>query len=237
MKAVILNSGIGSRMGALTEDKPKCLVSLKGEETILSRQIRMLQAAGIKDILITIGPYGDMIPEYVAGQFHGLPVTYVRNGIYDKTNYIYSMYLADEYLREEVLLLHGDIVLEEKVLEMVLREDGKNLAIIDSTVPLPEKDFKARITGSEIREIGTTLPREDGIVFLLPVYRLSQDFMRRWMDEIAQFVKRGETGVYAENAFNAISEGMGLKGLDIKGAFCMEIDTVEDLHTARERIQ
>src|SRR6056297_1842064 len=109
MRAVILNSGVGSRMGSLTDDKPKCLVPLKGDETILSRQIRMLLYAGVNDILITIGPYGDMIPQYVQSAFPGVPVRYVRNEDYDTTNYIYSMYLADEYMREEVLLMHGDI--------------------------------------------------------------------------------------------------------------------------------
>ena len=44
MKALIYNSGTGSRMGKLTEDKPKCLLPLPGGETILSRQLRLLAA-------------------------------------------------------------------------------------------------------------------------------------------------------------------------------------------------
>lgn len=237
MRAIILNSGVGSRMGSFTDDKPKCLVTLKGDETILSRQIRMLIKAGVNDILITIGPYGDMIPRYVQDAFPDVPVRYVRNEDYDTTNYIYSMYLADEYMREDLLLMHGDIVMEENVLDMILRQNGANLAIVDSTVPLPDKDFKARLAANgEIREIGTGLPKEKDVVFLLPLYRLSAKFMQPWMEEIGGFVERGETGVYAENAFNTISEGMDLKPLDIKGGLCMEVDTIEDLHSAWERI-
>lgn len=78
-------------MGKLTEHSPKCLVSLEEKETILSRQKRMLLDEGIEDILITFGPYGDMIPDYVKGKFPGLDVIYVRNEVYDKTNYIYSL--------------------------------------------------------------------------------------------------------------------------------------------------
>ena len=53
MKALILNSGMGSRMGALTNEHPKCMTEIALGETIISRQLKMLAAAGIKDIVIT----------------------------------------------------------------------------------------------------------------------------------------------------------------------------------------
>ncbi len=57
MKAVIFNSGLGSRMGELTKDKPKCMLELYNGETIFQRQIRILSECGIKDFVITTGPY------------------------------------------------------------------------------------------------------------------------------------------------------------------------------------
>jgi len=236
MRAVILNSGTGSRMGSLTEGRPKCLVPLNDGDTILSRQIRMLQDAGVSDILITIGPYENMIPDYLEKEFPGLKVNYVRNELYDKTNYIYSMYLADEFLREHILLLHGDIVLEPKVLHQILKAKGSQV-VVDSTVPLPDKDFKGRLSAGRIIEIGTTIEKGRDVVFLLPVYVLTRSFMERWMDAIAEFVHREDTSVYAENAFNQISSDLALEPLDIKGAFCMEVDTLEDLAVAREEIR
>lgn len=196
----------------------------------------MLLDEGIDEFLITIGPYGDLIPDYLAGKFPKLNVVYVRNDIYDKTNYIYSMHLAADLLREDILLLHGDIVLEQGVLKDIISSPCKNSAVIDKSAPLPEKDFKARMKGENITEIGIYLPHEKGIAFLLPVYKLSSDFMNLWMDEIASFVKKGDTGVYAENAFNAMVNKPELSGYDIKGRFCMEVDTVPDLEIAREKI-
>jgi choline kinase len=49
MKAFIFNSGVGSRLGDLTKDKPKALVELKSGETILGRQLRILRSQGIKE--------------------------------------------------------------------------------------------------------------------------------------------------------------------------------------------
>ncbi len=236
MKAVILNSGVGSRMGDLTVNKSKCLVSLNNNETILSRQLSMLIQAGVRDILITIGPYGNQIPDYVGQFFPDLQVQYVRNEEFSSTNYIYSMFLADKLIREEILLMHGDIVLEEMVLADIINSTEKDVVIIDSTVALPEKDFKGKVKDSLISEIGINIKKADNVFFLLPVYKLSGSFMNKWMDEIEVFVSRDETGVYAENAFNSISSELELSTMDIKGGFCMEVDTEEDLELAKVKI-
>jgi len=236
VKAVILNSGVGSRMGDLTKNKSKCLVSLTNGETILSRQLKMLINAGIKDILITIGPYGNQIPEYIKNTFGDLKVQYVRNDDFSSTNYIFSMFLADKFLREEILLMHGDIVLEEKVLADIINSTKRDIVIIDSTVALPEKDFKGAVVNSLITEIGINIKKADNVFFLLPVYKLSKSFMNKWMDEISVFVSRKETSVYAENAFNSISSELELSTMDIKGGFCMEVDTEADLEIAKGKI-
>ena len=131
MKALLLNSGTGSRMGLETKNKPKCMVKISETETILSRQIRLLLNAGIMEFVITIGPFGEVIPNHVKEGFPNLSVTYVRNEVYDKTNYIYSMYLAKEYIQEDLVLLHGDIVLEENALPKLLSDRRVNLAVID----------------------------------------------------------------------------------------------------------
>jgi len=70
MKALLLNSGLGSRMGDLTKDNPKCLVNLTDNETILSRQIDILQKVGVDEFIITIGPFGDIIPITLKRCFH-----------------------------------------------------------------------------------------------------------------------------------------------------------------------
>ena len=146
------------------------------------------------------------------------------------------MFLADSLLREEILLMHGDIVLEEKVLLDIIAISKKDVVVIDSTVALPEKDFKGTVINSIITEIGINIKKADNVYFLLPVYKLSAKFMKKWMDEIAVFVSRGETSVYAENAFNSISSKMELFFIDIKGVFCMEVDTEEDLEIAKDKI-
>lgn len=64
MKALILNSGLGHRMGVLTSEHLKCMTEISTKETILSRQLRLLSDAGIKDVVITTGYYDSVVVNY-----------------------------------------------------------------------------------------------------------------------------------------------------------------------------
>ena len=55
MKALILNSGLGSRMGVLTKEHPKCMTEIAPGETIVSRQLRLLCDAGVKPLILGNG--------------------------------------------------------------------------------------------------------------------------------------------------------------------------------------
>ena len=92
MKALILNSGLGSRMGVLTSNHPKCMTEISSKETILSRQLKLIAEAGIEEVIMTTGYYDEVLVNYCESL--GLPIhlTYVKNPVYDKTNYIYSIY-------------------------------------------------------------------------------------------------------------------------------------------------
>ena len=56
MKALILNSGLGSRMGVLTSEHPKCMTEISPTQTILSRQLKMLADAGVTDVVLSAPP-------------------------------------------------------------------------------------------------------------------------------------------------------------------------------------
>ena len=236
MKAVILKSGTGKRMGDLTKMAPKCLVELISGETILSKQIKDLLNSGIDDFLITTGPFEDRVERYVRGKFPDSNVTYVVNPLYESTNYIYSMFLAEEQLNDDVILLHGDIVADGMVFSELLSAEERDAVIIDTSALLPEKDFKGRLSNGKVVQIGTYVDGDD-CAFLLPVYKLSNKFMTVWMDAIKDFIKAENKSVYAEEALNLHLNMLQLSPLDISGKFCMEIDTPEDLLIARKAMR
>jgi phosphoenolpyruvate phosphomutase len=235
MKALILNSGIGKRMGELTKDRPKCLVELKKGESILKRQVEQLVSLGLKELVMTTGPFEEKIKKEIKENFPGLKVTYVFNEKYDSTNYIYSMYLAEKYIKDDLILLHGDMVNDLEVLKAIISFNEKDAVIVNSAKPLPEKDFKGKIKDGKVKKIGLDFFGAD-CVFLLPVYKFSKNSMEIWFSEIEKFIKAGTAGVYAENAFNEVSDRLNLIPLDITDILCMEIDNAEDLEIARKAL-
>ncbi len=234
MKALILNSGLGSRMGAHTQQKPKCMAQIGGGYTILSRQLTQLAAAGVRDIVITTGPFANALAAHVAELQLPIQVTYVHCEDYATTNYIVSMHRAAPHLRgHDVLLLHGDLVLESSVYADLL-QSPRSVMTVDETLPLPQKDFKARLADGRIVEVGVSLFGKE-CVACQPAYRFTAEGFAQWLDAIDVFVANGDTRVYAENAFNAKNGSIPLWPLQLNGRLCSEIDNPEDLAQVSER--
>ncbi|MDD3212549.1 MAG: NTP transferase domain-containing protein [Eubacteriales bacterium] len=228
MKALILNSGLGSRLGVLTHEKPKCMVDIGGGYTILSRQLTQLAEAGVREAVITTGAFADRLRAHVAELGLPIHVQYAHNPDYRTTNYIVSILNAAPLLKnEDVVLLHGDLVLETGVLAELLASE-RNVMAVDGSLPLPEKDFKARLSNGKIIAVGVGLFGAD-CVACQPAYRFGAEAFARWLKEMATFVERGETGVYAENAFNALDGAVPLYPLELHGRLCAEIDNPDDL--------
>lgn len=227
MKALILNSGMGHRMGVLTSEHPKCMTEISANDTILSRQLRLIAKAGITEVVMTTGYYDNILVNYCESLKLPLKYTFVKNPVYDKTNYIYSIYCARENLADDdIVLMHGDLVFEETVFDDVISSD-KSCMTVSSVLPLPEKDFKAVIEEGRISKVGIEF--FDNAVAAQPLYKLLHKDWKVWLESIAAFCEKGITDCYAENAFNEISEYCNIIPFDVKERLCSEIDTPEDL--------
>ena len=153
MKVLILNSGMGSRMGLLTSEHPKCMTEISVKETILSRQLKMITDAGINEVVMTTGPFDSVLVNYCQSLDIPIHITFVKNPFYKDTNYIYSIYCARQYLCDDILLMHGDLVFENSVLNEIINSK-ESCVTVSSTLPLPKKDFKAVIHNNQVIKIG-----------------------------------------------------------------------------------
>ena len=234
MKALILNSGLGSRMGALTAEHPKCMTEILPGETILRRQLKLLAEAGIGDVVITTGYYDEVLIRYCGSLGLPLRFTFVKNPIYDRTNYIYSIYCAREHLDDDLVLMHGDLVFEKEVLEKALACETSCMTV-SSTLPLPEKDFKARVSGGKVLAVGVDI--FDDAMEAQALYKLNRKDWRVWLDRIAEFCENGNTKVYAENALNSLDGAANIAALDVRDLLCAEVDNPEDLAAVSARLR
>ena len=234
MKALILNSGLGSRMGVLTSEHPKCMTEISHKETILSRQLRQIAEAGITEVIITTGLFDGVLVDYCQSLELPLHFTFVKNPNFRETNYIFSIYCAREYLHDDILLMHGDLVFENDVLDEVLASP-ESCMTVSSTLPLPEKDFKAVVKNGLISKVGIEFFNE--AVAAQALYKLKKADWEVWLAEIESFCEAGNAKCYAENALNAVSDRCRILPLDVKDQLCAEIDDPQDLAVVSAKLK
>src|SRR5574344_1584707 len=118
MQALILAAGMGTRLSQYTKSVPKCMVPVNGK-TMIESSIEALIAAGIKKLVIGLGYKGDVLKSFIektfpAERLNGMKIEYAENPVYDKTNNIYSLYLAkDFFMRDDTILLESDLVYDK----------------------------------------------------------------------------------------------------------------------------
>lgn len=235
MKALILNSGMGSRMGVLTSEHPKCMTEVSSQDTILSRQLRQIAEVGIEEVVMTTGLFDSVLINYCRSLELPLHMTFIKNPLYRETNYIYSIYCAREALEgEDILLMHGDLVFENSVLDAVLACETSCMTV-SSTLPLPEKDFKAVIQDGKITKVGIEFFND--AMAAQPLYKLKKEDWKLWLDRIIEYCEAQNVSCYAENALNEVSRQCNLRPLDVRDELCAEIDNPEDLAVVSEKIR
>ena len=177
--------------------------------------------------------------------FLPLNITYVKNPIFENTNYIYSIYCAREYLDDDILLMHGDLVFDFKVLIGVINANYSCMKV-SSTLPIPEKDFKAVIFNNQIKAVGVEF--FENVMEAQALYKVIKSDWKIWLNEIISFCENGLTNCYAEKAFNNVSDkckifaydlngAMALYPLDVKDLLCTEIDNTDDLSKVKQLIK
>ena len=226
MKALILNSGMGSRMGVYTKEHPKCMTTLLGDETIISRQLKMLADVGVNEVVITTGYFREVLIDYCNSLNLPIKLTFVHNEIYNQTNYIYSIYKAKKHLEnQDILMLHGDLVFEESVLSDILKFEQSCMKV-SSTLPLPEKDFKAVVNNGLVKAVGVEF--FESAMEAQALYKLNKNEWNQWLDKISEFCETDKRSCYAEKALNEITDNCIIHAYDVEDRLCAEIDTPED---------
>lgn len=220
-------------MGVLTSEQPKCMTEISHTETILSRQLNMIMDAGIEDVVITTGYFDGVLVNYAQSLDLPLNIKFIKNPEYMHTNYIYSIYCARAYLEDDIVLLHGDMVFENSVLDDVMASK-ESCMTVSTTAELPGKDFKAVVRDGQIKAVGVEFFSES--IAAQPLYKLKESDWRVWLDKIVSYCENGICGCYAEDAFNEASGECVMIPLDVRNRLCNEIDDAQDLAVVSDHL-
>nr|WP_321305648.1 aminotransferase class I/II-fold pyridoxal phosphate-dependent enzyme [uncultured Sphaerochaeta sp.] len=240
MQAIILAAGMGKRLKELTKNNTKCMVSVNNE-TLIERVLRQLDALHLDRIILVVGYKGEMLTQYVHALHIKTPVVFVTNSVFNKTNNIYSLYLAKEYLSEDdTLLLESDLIFEDGVLEKMLQHQEPNLVLVakyeswmDGTVVT--LDDKQRITGfldkKQFRFCDTSTYYKT-----VNIYRFSKEFSNsHYIPFLEAYSKALGNNEYYEQVLKVIAllDEPKIKAMVLDKERWYEIDDIQDLDIAQ----
>ena len=122
MKAIILSAGQGSRLGHLTDDRPKCLIDFDGR-TLLDRQLDTLAANGVDEAVVVTGFRDDQIEAALARRSGGPKVRTIFNPFYKVADNLGSLvHRASDELAGDCLVWNGDTLVSNALMARVRRQ-------------------------------------------------------------------------------------------------------------------
>lgn len=122
---------MGKRLKELTQNNTKCMVKVNGV-TLIDRMLHQIERQHLSRIIIVVGYEGQKLMDYISTLDIQTPIVFINNPIYDKTNNIYSLALAKDWLvKEDTLLFESDIIFEDSVLDALVSDPRDTLALVD----------------------------------------------------------------------------------------------------------
>lgn len=231
-KAVLLAAGRGSRLGALTENQPKPLLSVAGRPIIV-HILDGLRRAGIEEITVITGYLGDVLERELGnGEASGLNLRYVRQENLNGT--ARALALARDWLGDEQFFAGwGDILVRPENYRRVIRAARLADAAIavnevddpwaGAAVYVDEAKIVQRIVEKPARGTSTTRWNNAG---------LSVVGMSIWAEiDRLQPSKRGEYELPRAVAA-LVAGGARVVAVPVEGEW-FDVGTAEDLERAR----
>ena len=240
MQAIILAAGMGKRLKELTANNTKCMVKVNGV-SLIQRMLEQLDKRYLSRIVIVVGYRGQDLIDYIGTLGINTPITYINNPIYDKTNNIYSLALAKDWLRkEDTLLFESDLIFEDAVLDEIINDPRQTLALVDkyeswmdgTCIKIGSDDsIEAFVPGkrfkfSEIKDYYKTVN----------IYKFSKHFSEtHYVPFLEAYQSALGENEYYEQVLRVITmlDDPEIKAKRLSGQLWYEIDDIQDLDIAQ----
>lgn len=239
MQAIILAAGMGKRLKDLTQNNTKCMVKVNGV-TLIDRMLHQIEKQRLSRIVIVVGYEGQKLIDYIATLDIQTPIVYVNNPIYDKTNNIYSLALAKDWLcKEDTLLFESDLIFEDAVIDALVKDPRETLALVDkyeswmdgTCVKLSaDDDIEAFVPGKKFK-----FNEIDSYYKTVNIYKFSKHFSEThyvpFLDAYQSALGQNE---YYEQVLRVITmlDDPEIKAKRLNGQLWYEIDDIQDLDIA-----
>jgi len=236
--AIILAAGMGKRLKPITDHAPKCLTEVNSTP-ILINTLNNLIYCGINKCTIVTGYFYDAIKKRIGSNYKEMTINYIYNDIYEKTNDMYSLWLARETLKKGSIVLEGDIFFRVEILKNAMVKMGNKSYYIAGSYNgieneiLISTDSNQRIKSVDVLndckgEVNKLNYMSSGVLVT------QQDYGKMFSEWLTLFVKEQKTNILFDTVISKHVKDLPLHVYEINHNDWVEIDTKEDLLKAEK---
>ncbi len=235
-KAIILSAGQGSRLGHLTDDRPKCLIEFNGR-TLLDRQLDALAANGVEEAVVVTGFRDDQIEAALKRRGDAGPrVRTIYNPFYKVADNLGSLFVAKHEIVGDTLVWNGDTLVSEALMARVVGNQGQEgiCVTIDRKDGYDEDDMKVVVDeAGQLHAIGKRLDMDRVNAESIGLLAFRASGAQTFRDAIERAIRTSEgTTIWYLRVIHQIAQEGPVWTLDINGEEWGEVDFPEDVESA-----
>ena len=208
---------------------------------LIDRMLNQLATRDLSRVVIVVGYKKDELIKHIGNRYDDcIKIEYVHNDIYDKTNNIYSLALAKQYmLEEDTLLLESDLIFDDSMLDLIINDSYPNLALVAKYETWMDGTM---VRTSEDNDIMSFIPKKafkysdiEHYYKTCNIYKFSREFSAtQYVPFLEAYSKAMGNNEYYEQVLRVLTalDRSTLKALPITNEKWYEIDDVQDLDIA-----
>lgn len=237
MKAIVLSAGQGRRLLPLTDEHPKCLLPVNGDQSMLSIQLDALARCGIERATVVVGFGSDHVERFLATHpVPGLAVETLFNPFFATTDNLVTCWLARRAMADDFLLLNGDTLFEDALLDRVLDAPPAPITVtVDHKAAYDDDDMKVGLDANgRLLAIGKDLPLATVGAESIGMINFRGSGPKIFVDGLEQAVHEpAALRRWYLSVVNDLAQKTAVETVSIRGLWWCEIDSGEDLEAAR----
>ncbi|HDH04747.1 MAG TPA: phosphocholine cytidylyltransferase family protein [Nitrospirae bacterium] len=239
MRAIILTAGKGNRLYPLTKNTPKCLLKIFNGHSILESQVNLFREYEIDEIVIVTGFLAHQIEQFVE-LYSDIPIITVHNPFYLISNSIVSCWLAREYMDDDFLLINGDTVIHQTILEDLLKTRDDICLAVSSKEEYDDDDMKVILDTSRktVKDVSKQIPAEKADGESIGFFKFQRRAGRIYQETIEEMFRNDKNlHIFHHNVIRQIiMNGKEVAYLPVDNALWEEVDFSLDITLLRNNI-
>lgn len=243
MQALILAAGFGKRLQPITNNIPKSLVEINGTP-LLVNALECLSGRNITEVLIVVGDKKDIIINRIGHSYNEMKIIYIENPIYNKTNNVYSLWLAQNYVHDDLIMLECDLFYHRELIDIILSGKASCNILVSPFNKLTMNGTVVNITeNNQVTSLITKQKQKNAfdhtnLMKTVNIYFYKREFiLNKFFPAIDLFIKTQGVNSYYELILGSLIYygNSDISAICINESKWCEIDNIEDLELAKKK--